>query len=89
MSDDFEKLLRLVVAETGTFPISYVKVTDANVIAMTLPPPHGSTDGEGRISMTANFAPDRNPFHDAPEVVVPQRSLTSTPISKYHLIMNH
>ena len=65
LPEDYGQLWRSVIAETGVAPISYVKVNEANVISLLIPPRKvGKT--VTTQEMTSNYAPDRVSLHDAP-----------------------
>lgn len=64
LPEDYSQLWRSVIAETGVAPISYVKVTEANVISLLIPP--RASKVVPAQEMTSNYAPDRVSFHDAP-----------------------
>ena len=66
LPEDYSQLWRSVIAETGVAPISYVKVDNANVISLLIPPRASKTVTTAGQDMTSNYAPDRVSFHDAP-----------------------
>ena len=84
LAEDFERLWRQVVNDTGIYPMSYVQVMNANVISMVIPPtrmPRSHLRGHylntSNQKMTSNFVPDRESLHDAPDShSIPDRILT-------------
>ena len=70
--DDFEQLWRKVTEETGVYPVSYIKVENANIISMTLPSPtrrsttNVLTTVEQKMKSNSNFVEERASLHDAP-----------------------
>ena len=98
LPEDYGQLWRSVIAETGVAPISYVKVNDANVISLLIPPRAGKTVTTQK--MTSNYAPDRVSLHDSPiaghediaiNMQVPKKTNLdddiSRQMSKFHLIL--
>jgi hypothetical protein len=71
MPQDFELLWRTIISETGSTPVSYVKVDVANVVSMVIPPRSKRALDGGVLSgaqdqMTSNLVPDPISLHDAP-----------------------
>ena len=101
--ETFEKLnfvehrFCIISGETGVAPVSYIKVEDANVISLALPPPirHRSnnifTTAQQKIKDNSNFVPDRESLHDeAPmsgsnDQMVPKRVPNVAQMSKSYL----
>ena len=91
-SGDIQQLWRTIISETGSTPISYVKVEVANVVSMVIPPRHQSrlsSTGQ-RFTTTqeefmSNFVPDPVSLDDAPVAdtsyaipVIPDKSMEKT-----------
>ena len=89
MPGDFETMFRTIISQTGSPPISYVKVEVANVLSMVIPPKHQSPRGLGgdfrsHEDFRSNLVPDVPSLDDAPvadtsysvkTVLIPDRSM--------------